>query len=177
VASVPDAAGTTSYTYDTAVSGSQAYDPWGKVTAATGTPQGLLGYQSAWSDPVSGKDLMGARWYAPSAGDFTSADTVQVSPDPDPVAGNPFAYASDEPLDVTDPSGHGCGIFSVVGDYENGYVRYDMAPEFDSEFSSPYKFPYVTTSGGTGYEWQIPANMVDRFNELTVNRGWVPWEP
>jgi hypothetical protein len=57
---------------------------------------------------------MGARWYAPSAGDFTSADTVQVSPDPDPVAGNPFAYAGDEPLDVTDPSGHGCGIFSVV---------------------------------------------------------------
>ena len=44
-------------------------------------------------DPASGKDLMGARWYDPSAGDFTSADTVQVSPDPDPAAGNPFAYA------------------------------------------------------------------------------------
>jgi RHS repeat-associated protein len=99
----------------TAVSGSQAYDPWGKVTAATGTPQGLLGYQSAWSDPASGKDLMGARWYAPSAGDFTSADTVQVSPNPDPVAGNPFAYASDEPLDVTDPSGHGCGWTNPLG--------------------------------------------------------------
>ncbi len=96
----------------TAVSGSQSYDPWGKVTATTGTSQGLLGYQSAWSDPASGKDLMGARWYAPGSGDFTSADTVQVSPDPDPAAGNPFAYAGDEPLDVADPSGH-CGIFGV----------------------------------------------------------------
>jgi hypothetical protein len=58
---------------------------------------------------------MGARWYAPSAGDFTSADTVQVSPDPDPAAGNPFAYAADEPLDLTDPTGHcvlgiACGL-------------------------------------------------------------------
>jgi RHS repeat-associated protein len=90
----------------TAVAGSQSYDPWGKVTTTTGTTQGLLGYQSAWADPASGKDLMGARWYAPAAGDFTSADTVQVNPDPNPAAGNPFAYAADEPLDNTDPTGH-----------------------------------------------------------------------
>ena len=99
----------------TGVSGAQAYDPWGKVTTTTGTPQGLLGYQSSWSDPASGKNLMGARWYAPAAGDFTSADTVQVNPDPDPAAGNPFAYASDEPLDLTDPSGHGCGWTNPLG--------------------------------------------------------------
>jgi hypothetical protein len=63
-----------------------------------------------------------------------------------------------------------------IGRYENGYVQYDMAPEFDSEFAQ-YKFPYVTTSGDTGFEWQIPSNMIDRFNELTANRSWVPWEP
>ena len=39
----------------TAVSGSQSYDPWGNVTATTGTMQGLLGYQSAWSDPASAR--------------------------------------------------------------------------------------------------------------------------
>jgi RHS repeat-associated protein len=66
----------------------------------------MLGYQSAWADPASGKDLTGARWYAPGAGDFTSADTVHVSPDPDPAAGNPFAYAADNPLTGTDPTGH-----------------------------------------------------------------------
>jgi hypothetical protein len=49
---------------------------------------------------------MGARWYDPGEGDFTSADTVSVSPDPDPAAGNPFAYAADEPLDLVDPTGH-----------------------------------------------------------------------
>ena len=90
----------------TSISGSKAYDPWGNVTATTGTPVGLLGFQSAWSDAAAGKDLMGARWYDPAAGDFTSRDTVTVSPDPDPAAGNPFAYAADEPLDFTDPTGH-----------------------------------------------------------------------
>lgn len=90
----------------TTIAGSTAYDPWGSVTATTGTPQGLLGYQSAWTDTAAGKDLMGARWYDPAAGDFTSRDTVTVSPDPDSVAGNPFAYAGDEPLDLVDPTGH-----------------------------------------------------------------------
>jgi RHS repeat-associated protein len=90
----------------TSVAGSQAYDPWGSVTAASGTFSGLLGYQSGWSDTAAGKTLMGARWYDPAAGDFTSADTVQVNPVPDPAAGSPFAYAGDEPLDNTDPTGH-----------------------------------------------------------------------
>ena len=82
--------------------GSQAFDPWGTVTATTGTLLGGLGFQSAWTDPGTGKDLMGARWYSAAAGDFTSADTVQVSPVPNPAAGNPFAYAGDDPLDGAD---------------------------------------------------------------------------
>jgi RHS repeat-associated protein len=85
----------------------EPFDPWGNVTGTNnGSFAGLLGYQSAWTDPAAGKALMGARRYDPGAGDFTSADTLQVSPDPDPVAGNPFAYAADEPLDLTDPTGH-----------------------------------------------------------------------
>ena len=90
----------------TGVLGSQAYDPWGTVTATTGTLSGMLGFQSAWSDPASGKDLMGARWYNPAAGDFTSADSVQVPPVPDPAAASPFAYAAGNPLSNADPTGH-----------------------------------------------------------------------
>jgi RHS repeat-associated protein len=90
------------------MAGSQAYDPWGAVTAGGGSLSGHLGFQSGWTDPATGKVLMGARWYAPSAGDFTSADTVQVSPVPDPAAGDPFGYAGDDPLDGVDPTGHLC---------------------------------------------------------------------
>jgi RHS repeat-associated protein len=75
------------------VSGSKAYDPWGNVTATTGTITGLLGYQSTWTATANGKNLMGARWCDPQTGDFTSADTIQVAPEPDPAAGNPFAAA------------------------------------------------------------------------------------
>ena len=90
----------------TAMAGSQAFDPWGTVTATTGALLGGLGFQSAWNDPGTGKDLMGARWYSAATGGFTSADTVQVSPVPNPAAGNPFAYAGDDPLDAADPTGH-----------------------------------------------------------------------
>ncbi len=88
----------------TTLPASKAYDPWGNAVA--GSVSGLLGYQSAWSDGATAKDLMGARWYDPSAGDFTSADSVQVDPVPDSAAGNPFAYAADNPLEGMDPSGH-----------------------------------------------------------------------
>jgi hypothetical protein len=61
-----------------------------------------------------------------------------------------------------------------IGGYENGYVKYDLAQGFGNEFAQ-YQFPYVTTSGEAGFEWQIPMNMIDRFNELTVNRTWIKW--
>ena len=46
--------------------------------------------------------------------------------------------------------------------YEQGYYEYTMKPEFDDEFSQ-YKFPH---DGGDGMQWQIPAEMIPRFNEL-----------
>ena len=73
----------------TVLSGSAAYDPFGQVTASAGLAGGL-GYQSGWADPAAGLVHMGARWYAPGAGQFTTRDTVAVSPVPDPAAANPF---------------------------------------------------------------------------------------
>jgi large repetitive protein len=96
----------------TAMAGSQTYHPWGNVTATTGSLSGLLGFQSAWTDPGTGKDLMGARWYSPVGRDFTSADTVQVPAVPDPAAASPFGYAADNPLGNTDPTGHMISIGS-----------------------------------------------------------------
>jgi hypothetical protein len=58
-----------------------------------------------------------------------------------------------------------------IGTYENGYVRYDMAPEFDQEFAQ-YRWPY---QGGPEFEWEIPLDQIERFNGLTANRTWIPW--
>ncbi|HEY6312254.1 MAG TPA: RHS repeat-associated core domain-containing protein [Streptosporangiaceae bacterium] len=91
----------------TALSGSAAYDPWGTVTAASARPlPGTLGFQSEYTGTGSGLVHMGARWYNPASGAFTSRDTAVVDPAPDPAAANPFAYAGDNPLDGTDPSGN-----------------------------------------------------------------------
>ena len=49
---------------------------------------------------------MGARWYDPGTGQFTTRDTTAVNPVPDPAAANPFAYAGNDPMTGTDPSGH-----------------------------------------------------------------------
>ena len=87
------------------LAGSAAYDPWGAVTASSGLA-GALGYQSGWTDPVTGRVDMGARWYAPQAGGFTSKDSAQVNPVPASAAANPFAYVGDNPLGATDPTGH-----------------------------------------------------------------------
>ena len=129
----------------TSVSGSTGYDPWGTVTATSGAVQGRLGFQSGWTDPATGKVAMGARWYTPSTGDFDSADTVQVNPDPDSAMADPFAYAGDDPLDGTDPSGH-CGgwmsfacsvVHTVSHAVSSGLntVRRAAASAWDSTFS------------------------------------------
>ena len=104
----------------TGMAASRAYDPWGTATTTNGTLGGSLGYQSALTDSATGKDLMGARWYNPGTGGFTSADTIPQPPVPGAAAGNPFAYAGDDPLTNTDPSGHcpacvvGAGVGTVI---------------------------------------------------------------
>jgi RHS repeat-associated protein len=103
------------------LAGSQAYDPWGNVTGTTGTLQGQLGYQSGWTDPGTGKVAMGARWYSPSTGGFTSRDTVVNNPVPSPAPASPFAYVGDDPLGATDPTGH----YLMDGE---GYVPYTGPP-------------------------------------------------
>jgi RHS repeat-associated protein len=90
----------------TGVKGSRTYDPWGTVLTSTGTVTGNLGYQSGWTDTTTGKVAMGARWYSPATGNFTSRDTAQVAQSPASGAANPFGYATDNPLSNVDRSGH-----------------------------------------------------------------------
>ena len=82
-----------------------ATSPLGAVLSTTGM-SGKLGYQSGWTDAANGRVHMGARWYDPAAGQFTSRDTAHVNPDPDSAAASPFAYTGDDPLTAIDPTGH-----------------------------------------------------------------------
>ncbi|MFE0777313.1 RHS repeat domain-containing protein, partial [Streptomyces sp. NPDC058861] len=96
-----------------ALTGSRTYSPFGKVLH-TGGLLGGLGYQSGWTDPETGKVNMAARWYSPAAGQFTSRDTVSLSPLPESVGANRYAYANDNPMSTTDPTGHWPNFLSKV---------------------------------------------------------------
>jgi hypothetical protein len=88
----------------------------------------------------------------------------------DPVRhqiGNRSAYVGSESVarDFANPK---------VGGYENRSIRYDMAPGFEREFQ-PYRFSYEG-GGPNRWEYEIPVDKIDRFNELTVQRTPVSWE-
>ena len=93
------------YQHDAAgnVSATRVYDPLGAVTGQTGALT-ALGYQGDYTDPTSGDVWMGARWYRPGTGSFTSRDTVfgHLST---PVSLNRYTYANGNPLGMWDPDG------------------------------------------------------------------------
>ncbi|MGW0924937.1 LamG-like jellyroll fold domain-containing protein [Streptomyces sp. NPDC002755] len=91
-------------TNGTSVTGSTSYDPFGKETATNGSTP-AVGYQSGWTDPVSGEVNMAARWYQPETGSFGSRDTWQLDPMPS-VQSNRYTYANAAPLNSIDPLGH-----------------------------------------------------------------------
>jgi len=89
----------------TALTGSTTYDPLGKVLARAGM-LGNLGYQSEWTDSATNRVNMLARWYNTDTGQFDTRDPVGNNPVPDSINANRYAYASANPLTVTDPTGN-----------------------------------------------------------------------
>ncbi|MER7366332.1 polymorphic toxin-type HINT domain-containing protein [Nonomuraea wenchangensis] len=104
----------------TALASTTTYNPYGEVTAQTGTKPSL-GYQSEYTDPDTGTVNMHARWYQPSTGTFTSRDDWTLEPDPSARV-NRYGYGQANPLIHTDPSGHkpaddpGCKWLPVPGE-------------------------------------------------------------
>lgn len=93
----------------TALAASTTYDPLGQIKA-TNAMIGHLGYQSAWTDFSTGRVNMWHRWYNTLTGQFDTRDSMEIEPIPDSAGANRFAYAEDNPLTETDPTGHwGCG--------------------------------------------------------------------
>jgi RHS repeat-associated protein len=106
----------------TTLTGSTTYSPWGQVLGTSG-PSVQVGYQGQWTDPLTGQVNMGSRLYQPGTGGFTSKDTYTgAEGGTAAVSDNLYAYADDNPVTVTDPSGHSPSDSSGGGDITAGEV-------------------------------------------------------
>jgi RHS repeat-associated protein len=88
-----------------AVTDSYTYDAFGNAQSSTGSTINPYRYTGQQFDSLTGLYDLRARYYDPSTGSFTSRDTVQMGVN-DPRALNPYAYASADPVNYSDPSGH-----------------------------------------------------------------------
>ncbi|MGH9280258.1 MAG: RHS repeat-associated core domain-containing protein [Acidimicrobiales bacterium] len=75
------------------------YDPYGRRGRATGPATTPLRYAGEYTDAETGFVYLRARYYDPATGQFISRDPLE------PITGTPYAYAGNDPLNFTDPSG------------------------------------------------------------------------
>jgi RHS repeat-associated protein len=75
------------------------YDPYGNVTGKIGTASTALLYNGQYTDVESGLQYLRARYYDPKTAQFISVDPWSS------LTGSPYGYASDNPLNLSDPSG------------------------------------------------------------------------
>ncbi len=81
------------------------YDAWGVLTGGTDyaslAPYDYFRFKGAFSDPNhTGLSYMRNRWYEPESGRFMSEDPIGL-------AGgiNPYSFAANNPITLSDPSG------------------------------------------------------------------------
>jgi RHS repeat-associated protein len=137
----------------TALAADAAYSPYGTVTATSGTMP-AAGYQGDYTDPVTGLVYMNARWYNPANGTFVSSDTLNGSPVPSTVDGNPYAYADGNPLTQTDPTGHGGSIcftaLCTIEQYANAVCFFTNCNAWFGTPTAPGNCP------ASGCQWATP---------------------
>ena len=79
-----------------------AFDPFGMpLSAGGGLPYGFAG---EWWDPAAGLLYLRARWYAPGTGRFLTTDPFPGFA-PLPQTLHPYAYSTNNPINLTDPEG------------------------------------------------------------------------
>lgn len=118
----------------------QMFGPYGQLRWAGGTMPTTFAYTGQRADSATGLDYYNSRYYDPSAGRFTSTDTMIPGRGMDPVGLDSYAYTRDNPTTYTDPSGHcipwclvlGAALLFAVLDYGlqvyNNYQHQDPHP-------------------------------------------------
>jgi RHS repeat-associated protein len=105
--------------------GTYSYTPYGTPTH-TGSATTPLQYTGQYTDPESGLVYLHARYYDPTTAQFITRDPYTAS------TGEPYAYASDDPINETDPTGF--GFLDDVGSFINSAVN--PIPYYEEEIEA-----------------------------------------
>ncbi|MBP2702189.1 DNRLRE domain-containing protein [Microbispora sp. RL4-1S] len=81
----------------------QRYLPYGQRRGTDALPFTDRGFLGKTEDDSTGLDSLGARYYDPSIARFVSTDPLLVLSDPQ--LANPYSYAADNPIGMSDPTG------------------------------------------------------------------------
>jgi RHS repeat-associated protein len=92
-----------------AITDTYRYDAYGNLLSSTGTTVNPYRYDAQRQDATSGLYQLRARSYDPTSGRFTSRDTAGVVPS-NPVELDRYNYAEDNPINLSDPSGHDAAV-------------------------------------------------------------------
>jgi RHS repeat-associated protein len=100
---------------------STEYDPFGNVTGTQGALTGnRYQFQTQQNDSESGMYYLRARYYDPTTGRFISRDPIKGTLT-NPITQNPYAYAGNNPINNSDPSGED---YTVCGGFNSGALNY-----------------------------------------------------
>ncbi|MGH3656208.1 MAG: RHS repeat-associated core domain-containing protein, partial [Micromonosporaceae bacterium] len=75
------------------------YDAYGSLASSTGLARTSFGFAGEYTDAETGFVYLRARYYDPGTGQFLTRDPLSE------ITGEPYAYASNDPVNVTDPTG------------------------------------------------------------------------
>ncbi len=155
----------------------QPYDPYG--IPETSGQVGIFGYTGELQDGTTNAEYLRARWYQPGTGTLLGVDPELDS------TGQAYAYAGDDPVDGSDPSG---ACYTVVGarvlDFwksldgrgactasdENAIRTFSFRPDVavtltsselalltgDSSAASDLEAQRILTEHGFGYQVNVP---------------------
>lgn len=147
---VTDGNGSTVALVDTTgtVQATYSYDPAGQTTSVGGPNPAIAGgnpyrYAGGYTDTTTGLIKFGARYYNPTLGRWTQLDSLTSLLDF--TNGNRYAYAGDDPINTSDPSGH-C-IFGHVDGPDSACRGSNV--KHDIVYASEYGGGAVLAAAGT----------------------------